>query len=93
MELTLSRETLCFERLALSQREQVSVEGEATLPGSMRDAVTVLSVQAQAYLEKAEAVAGGVKMCIRDRRRSVRRQPHGARNREGAFFHPRVYRK
>ena len=60
MELTLSRETLCFERLALSQREQVSVEGEATLPGSMRDAVTVLSVQAQAYLEKAEAVAGGV---------------------------------
>jgi len=60
MELTLSRETLCFERLALLQREQVSVEGEATLPGSMRDAVTVLSVQAQAYLEKAEAVAGGV---------------------------------
>ena len=60
MELTLSRETLCFERLALSQREQISVEGEATLPGSMRDAVTVLSVQAQAYLEKAEAVAGGV---------------------------------
>ena len=51
MELTLSRETLCFERLALSQREQVSVEGEATLPGSMRDAVTVLSVQVQAYLE------------------------------------------
>lgn len=45
MELTLSRETLCFERLALSQREQVSVEGEATLPGSMRDAVTVLSVR------------------------------------------------
>ena len=60
MELTLSRETLCFERLALSQREQVSVEGEATLPGSMRDAVTVLNVQAQAYLEKAEAVAGGI---------------------------------
>ena len=56
MELTLSRETLCFERLALSQREQVSVEGEATLPGSMRDAVTVLSVQAQAYLEKAEVL-------------------------------------
>ena len=28
MELTLSRETLCFERLALSQREQVSVEGD-----------------------------------------------------------------
>ena len=58
--MTLSRETLCFERLALSRQEQVSVEGEATLPGSMRDAVTVLSVQAQAYLEDAQAVAGGI---------------------------------
>ena len=59
MELTLSRETLCFERLALSQREQVSVEGEATLPGSMRDAVTVLSVQAQAYLQNRRQVHRG----------------------------------
>ena len=54
------RETLCFERLALAREEQVSVEGEATLPGSMRDAVTVLSVQAQAYLEDARAMAGGM---------------------------------
>lgn len=60
MEMTLSRETLCFERLAWAGQEQVSVEGEATLPGSMRDAVTVLSVQAQAYLEDAQATAGGV---------------------------------
>ena len=59
VEMTLSRETLCFERLALAREEQVSVEGEATLPGSMRDAVTVLSVQAQAYLEDARATAGG----------------------------------
>ncbi|MFR2020368.1 MAG: DUF3794 domain-containing protein [Christensenellales bacterium] len=58
--MTLSRETLCFERLALAREEQVSVEGEATLPGSMRDAVTVLSVQAQAYLEDARATAGGM---------------------------------
>ena len=60
VEMTLSRETLCFERLALTREEQVSVEGEATLPGSMRDAVTVLSVQAQAYLEDARATAGGM---------------------------------
>ena len=60
VEMTLSRETLCFERLALAREEQVSVEGEATLPGSMRDAVTVLSVQAQAYLEDARATAGGM---------------------------------
>ena len=60
VEMTLSRETLCFERLALAREEQVSVEGEATLPGSMRDAVTVLSVQAQAYLEDARAMAGGM---------------------------------
>ena len=60
VEMTLSRETLCFERLALAREEQVSVEGEATLPGSMRDAVTVLSVQAQAYLEDARTTAGGM---------------------------------
>ena len=60
VEMTLSRETLCFERLIAAQEEQVGVEGEATLPGSMRDAVTVLSVQAQAYLEDARATAGGM---------------------------------
>ena len=55
MELKVSRETLCFERLIATQEEQVSVEGEATLPGSMRDAVTVLSVQAQTHMESVQA--------------------------------------
>ena len=55
MELKVSRERLRFERLIAAQEEQISVEGEATLPGSMRDAVTVLSVQAQAHLESVQA--------------------------------------
>ena len=55
MELKLTRETLRFERLAGRGGEQVTIEGEATLPGSMRDAVTVLSVQAQAHLTDAQA--------------------------------------
>lgn len=53
MELT--RETLRFEQLVTRSEEQVSIEGEATLPGSMRDAVTVLSVQAQAHITGAQA--------------------------------------
>ncbi len=60
MELKLSRETLRFERLIAAQEEQVGVEGEATLPGSMRDAVTVLNVQAQAHLESVQAGEGGM---------------------------------
>jgi len=51
----LTRETLHFERLAARGEEQVTIEGEATLPGSMRDAVTVLSVQAQAHIQSAQA--------------------------------------
>lgn len=57
MELKLTRDTLRCERLAAAQEEQVSVEGEATLPGSMRDAVTVLSVQAQAVVTGVQAGA------------------------------------
>ena len=53
MELT--RETMRFEQLVTRSEEQVSIEGEATLPGSMRDAVTVLSVQAQAHLTGVQA--------------------------------------
>lgn len=49
------RETLRFERLVNRGEEQVTIEGEATLPGSMRDAVTVLSVQAQTHLSDAQA--------------------------------------
>lgn len=55
MELELKRQTLCFERMAAQAREQLSIEGEATLPGSMRDAVTVLSVQAQAVISGRQA--------------------------------------
>lgn len=58
MELKLTRDTLRFERYAGRSEEQVTIEGEATLPGSMRDAVTVLSVQAQAYLTGAQAGNG-----------------------------------
>jgi len=55
VELMLTRETLRFERLAARGGEQVTIEGEAALPGSMRDAVTVLSVQAQAHITSAQA--------------------------------------
>ena len=58
MELKLTRETLRFERLVNRGEEQVTIEGEATLPGSMRDAVTVLSVQAQTHLSDAQAGTG-----------------------------------
>lgn len=58
MELKVSREPLRFERLIAAQEEQVGVEGEATLPGSMRDAVTVLNVQAQANIESVQAGEG-----------------------------------
>ena len=58
MELKLTRETLRFERFVGRGEEQVTIEGEATLPGSMRDAVTVLSVQAQAHLTGAQAGNG-----------------------------------
>ena len=53
--MELRRETLRFEQLVTRSEEQVSIEGEATLPGSMRDAVTVLSVQAQAHVSDAQA--------------------------------------
>ena len=58
MELKLTRETLRFETMLGRGEEQVTIEGEATLPGSMRDAVTVLSVQAQAHLTGAQAGNG-----------------------------------
>lgn len=58
VELELTRETLRYERLVGSGAEQVTIEGEAALPGSMRDAVTVLSVQAQAHIVDAQAGMG-----------------------------------
>ena len=55
MELEWKRETMRFEHLAASGEEQIIVEGEAALPGSMRDAVTVLSVQAQPHVQDVQA--------------------------------------
>ena len=57
MELELTRETLKTERFVTCGEEQVTIEGEATLPGSMRDAVTVLSVQAQVHVNGVQAGA------------------------------------
>ena len=54
MELQLTREAVRFERLVTRSEEQVAIEGEAALPGSMRDAVTVLSVQAQAHIQQVQ---------------------------------------
>ena len=56
--MELEKTTLRFERLVTRGEEQVTIEGEATLPGSMRDAVTVLSVQAQAHLEQMQPGVG-----------------------------------
>ena len=56
MELT--RDKLRFERFVACGRDRVTVEGEATLPGSMRDAVTVLSVQGRAYIADTQAGMG-----------------------------------
>lgn len=58
MELT--HQALRFERLVSNTEEQVTIEGETTLPGSMRDAVTILSVQAQAVLNGMQAGNGEV---------------------------------
>ena len=54
MELQLTREAVRFERLVTRSEEQVAIEGEAALPGSMRDAVTVLSVQALAHIQQVQ---------------------------------------
>ena len=58
VELEMTREALRFEHLAARAEDQVTIEGDATLPGSMRDAVTVLSVQAQAHIMGVKAGAG-----------------------------------
>ncbi len=55
MDVNIERETLQYERMAANLSEQVTIEGEAMLPGSMRDAVTVLSVQAQAHLSGTQS--------------------------------------
>ena len=55
--MTIRRETLRLERLACDVCQQVTIEGECALAGSMRDAVTVLSVQAQTCISKTQALA------------------------------------
>ena len=62
MELKLTREMLRFDHLAARGEEQIAIEGEATLPGSMRDAVTILSVQAQAHITGVQAAAGSAEI-------------------------------
>ena len=56
MESKIRREKLRFESLTADVRQQVTVEGECALAGSMRDAVTILSVQAQANIAQTQAL-------------------------------------
>ena len=58
--MTIRRETLRLERCACDVCQQVTIEGECALAGSMRDAVTVLSVQAQACVSKMQALTDRV---------------------------------
>lgn len=58
MDMEWTRDTLRFESLAAQGEEQIIIEGDAALPGSMRDAVTVLSVQAQSHIRDAHAGTG-----------------------------------
>lgn len=55
MDANMERETLHYERMGAAANEQVTIEGEAMLPGSMRDAVTVLSVQARVHMTGVQA--------------------------------------
>lgn len=68
MDMEWTRDTLRFESLTAQGEEQIVIEGDAALPGSMRDAVTVLSVQAQAHIRDVQAGAGEVglrgRMCF-----------------------------
>lgn len=56
MESKIKREKVRFESLAADAHQQVTVEGECALAGSMRDAVTILSVQAQANIAQTQAL-------------------------------------
>lgn len=57
MEMNIKRERLRFDCGTADVHEQVTIEGECALAGSMRDAVTVLSVQAQAHVTQMQALA------------------------------------
>ena len=55
--MTIGRERLRFECPAADVSHRVTIEGECALAGSMRDAVTVLSVQAQATLSGVQPLS------------------------------------
>lgn len=54
MDWQIERESVEAERLVANLQQQAMIDGEVALPGSMRDPVTVLSVQAQAVPGTAE---------------------------------------
>lgn len=60
MEATVERRGLRYEQLAARCREQVTIEGETALGGSMRDAVTVLAVTARPCVVSAKAAQNEV---------------------------------
>ena len=55
MEDRAFMQELILDRIAAQVSAQAVVEGDAALPGSMRDAVTVLAVHAQAAVERVQA--------------------------------------
>ena len=57
MNEPIQKQELVLDQLAADVAAQAVVEGDAALPGSMRDAVTVLGVSAQAVIERAQAQA------------------------------------
>ena len=57
MNEPIQKQELVLDQLAADVAAQAVVEGDAALPGSMRDAVTVLGVSAQAVIERAQVQA------------------------------------
>lgn len=55
MEDKVIRTQLIIDQLAADVTAQAVVEGDAALPGSMRDAVTVLAVHAQVTIDRVQA--------------------------------------
>lgn len=55
MNESIQKQELVLDQLAADVTAQAVVEGDAALPGSMRDAVTVLGVHAQVMVDRAQA--------------------------------------
>lgn len=55
MNESIQKQELVLDQLAADVTAQAVVEGDAALPGSMRDAVTVLAVHAQVVVDRAQA--------------------------------------